>query len=298
MKHREEWDYAIVATGGGEKLERWGEFYLLRPDPQAIWSSVSPLSDFRMLHGRYIRSREGGGSWEFYKTLPEEWTITYPMKSCKTSLKFIISPTNFKHTGLFPEQAINWERVHYLFKPLANKGKTPKILNLFGYTGGATVACAVAGAHVTHVDASKGMTDVCKRNVALNNIPDNKVRYIVEDCAKFVARELRRGNTYDGIIMDPPSFGRGANGEVWKIEQHLDDLVKLCCELLTDSPMFFLINSYTTGLQPTVIKNILLTNLRKTKKDGKIKLMEAYELTLPTHEGIDLPAGCSAMAIW
>ncbi|MCL2587549.1 MAG: class I SAM-dependent methyltransferase [Firmicutes bacterium] len=287
MRASENWqDYQIVASGGGEKLEKWGDVYLLRPDPQAIWRPQFDLSGFRMLHGKYTRSQSGGGSWEFFKSLPNEWVIKYQ------NLKFIISPTNFKHTGLFPEQAVNWERVGGLI----DGKKGIRVLNLFGYTGGATVACAFAGAHVTHVDSSKGMTAVCKRNVDLNGIASDAVRYIIDDCAKFVAREIRRGKQYDAIIMDPPSFGRGANGEVWKIEEHLDPLVRDCVRLLSDKPLFFLINSYTTGLQPTVMKNILETNLTAAGAAGYD--VEAYEVGLQTHEGISLPAGCSAFGVW
>ena len=283
MRASSNWiDFQVIATGDGEKLEKWGDVYLLRPDPQAIWSARFDFSKFRMLHGKYTRSASGGGAWEFYKTLPREWVINYG------KLKFIISPTNFKHTGLFPEQAINWERMSSLVKDGV------RVLNLFGYTGGATVACAVAGAHVTHVDSSKGMTEVCKRNVELNGIPTDRVRYIIDDCKKFVDREIRRGKQYDAIIMDPPSFGRGANGEVWKIEEHLNPLVASCVQLLSDKPLFFLVNSYTTGLQPTVMKNILATNLGERYNFD----IEAYEVGLPTHEGITLPAGCSALAIF
>jgi len=296
MKESSNWrDYQIIASGDGQKLEMWGDVYLLRPDPQAIWSPPYDMAKFRMMHAKYNRAGTGGGAWEVFKSIPPEWVIAYE----PLNLKFIISPTGFKHTGLFPEQAINWEAATYLIqKAIQSDGNQPTVLNLFGYTGGATAASAKAGAHVTHVDASRGMTDVCKRNVTLNEIPPDGVRYIVEDCAKFVARELRRGKTYDAIIMDPPSFGRGAGGEVWKIEQHLDDLVYNCCKLLSDKPLFFLINSYTTGLQPSVIKNILLTNLRRTKKDGIIKHVEAYEVGVPTREGFNLPSGCSAIAVF
>jgi len=286
-------DYQIVASGSGEKLEKWGDMYLLRPDPQAIWSAEFDFSKFRMLNGKYTRSATGGGAWEFFKSVPTEWILAYKQ------LKFIISPTNFKHTGLFPEQATNWESVASCIEQRIkkNKGEPPKVLNLFGYTGGATVASAFAGAHVTHVDSSKGMTEVCKRNVELNGISVERVRYIIEDCAKFVAREIRRGKKYDAIIMDPPSFGRGADKEVWKIERDLDPLVKMCCEVLSDTPLFFLINSYTTGLQPTVMKNVLVSNLKKVGKNNALTKIDAYEVGLPTHEqGIVLPAGCSVFA--
>lgn len=299
MKESTNWgtEYQIIASGNGEKLEKWGNIYLLRPDPQAIWSPPFDLGGFRMLHAKYNRSQTGGGAWEYFKSIPDEWTINY------RDLKFIISPTGFKHTGLFPEQAINWERIGKAIKKRIQSGQGgPKVLNLFGYTGGATVAAAYAMkdiAHggtplVTHVDASKGMTEVCKRNVDLNKIPKERTRYIVEDCARFVAREIRRGNKYDAIIMDPPSFGRGTAGEVWKIERDLDPLVRACCELLSDKPLFFLINSYTTGLQPTVIKNILKTNFDKAGRTDYT--IDSYEIGLPTLEGITLPAGCSAFA--
>lgn len=281
MNTADNWkDYEIVASGGGEKLERWGSIYLLRPDPQAIWHAKFDFTAFEKLNAKYTRSSSGGGAWA--GRIPDEWFITYK------NLKFIISPTNFKHTGLFPEQAVNWDRVSEIIL----RCKSATVLNLFGYTGAATVACAKAGAHVTHVDASKGMVEVCKRNCKLNELPQTGVRFIVDDCIKFVEREIRRGKKYDAIIMDPPSFGRGANGEVWKIEEHLDYLVAKCCELLNDLPLFFLINSYTTGLQPTVMKNILLTNLKNYLS------IEAYEIGLPTSEGITMPAGCSAIATW
>jgi len=307
-------DFEVIATGGGEKLERWGGIYLLRPDPQAIWSPRSDFSKYDGLHAHYLRSNTGGGKWKILKKFPEEWTVKYTFKSGK-QLKFYISPTGFKHTGLFPEQAVNWEQVSCLIADVSqahspqrnNKSSKASInksedlgdeisakvsvLNLFGYTGGATVAAASSGAQVTHVDASTGMTDVCRRNCELNGI--NSVRYIVDDCAKFVAREIRRGKKYDAIIMDPPSFGRGANGEVWKIEQHLEDLVKICVQVLSEKPLFFLINSYTTGLQPTVLKNILARAFEKLKLDASI---DAYEIGLSTCEKIVLPAGCSCLA--
>jgi len=300
MRTTGEWkDFEIIASGGGEKLERWGSVFLLRPDPQAIWRAGFDFTKFEKLNAKYTRSASGGGSWDILKKMPDEWVIEY------RNLKFLISPTSFKHTGLFPEQAVNWDRMSMIIKNPSSTvssrteiicdnsyaiKKGAAVLNLFGYTGGATVACAKAGAVVTHVDASKGMVEVCKRNCKLNNLPDTSVRFIVDDCIKFVEREIRRGKRYDAIIMDPPSFGRGANGEVWKIEEHLDYLVGKCCRLLSDKPLFFLINSYTTGLQPTVMKNLLATNLEKHAS------IESYEIGLPTNEGIVLPAGCSALA--
>jgi len=281
LKFTSDWkDYEIIATGGGEKLERWGSVYLLRPDPQAIWRSNFNFKTYKGLNAIYTRSQSGGGAWS--GKMPDEWKISYK------NLKFVISPTSFKHTGLFPEQAVNWDRVTDVIS--RSKRESITVLNLFGYTGGATVACASAGATVTHVDASKGMVEVCKRNCKLNKLSETSVRFIVDDCIKFVEREIRRGKKYDAIIMDPPSFGRGANGELWKIEDNLDYLVSKCCEVLSDKPLFFLINSYTTGLQSTVMKNILATNLQK------YDIIEAYEIGLPTNEGIVLPAGCSAFA--
>jgi 23S rRNA (cytosine1962-C5)-methyltransferase len=294
-------DFEIIATGGGEKLERWGSVYLLRPDPQAIWSPSFNLAEFDGLNAHYLRSSAGGGKWNTLKKFPDEWTIGWG------NLKFLISPTNFKHTGLFPEQAVNWETIGALCRAYpfsdtqgeqgkrSSNGyalrKAPEILNLFGYTGGATVACAAAGANVTHVDASAGMTAVCKRNCEQNGIKN--VRFIVDDCHKFVLRESRRGKAYDAIIMDPPSFGRGTNGEVWKIETDIENLVMDCVKILSKKPLFFLINSYTTGLQPTVIKNILQRCLEKHKTCATI---DAYEIGIPTRENIDLPAGSSAIA--
>ena len=284
MKTTSEWkDFEIIASGSGEKLERWGHVFLLRPDPQAIWSAKFDFAKFEKLNAKYERSSSGGGAWTVLRKFKDEWVVEYK------DLKFLISPTSFKHTGLFPEQAVNWDKAQSLIR---GAGVTPAVLNLFGYTGGATVACAAAGAVVTHVDASKGMVEVCKRNCKLNKLPETSVRFIVDDCIKFVEREIRRGKKYDGIIMDPPSFGRGANGEVWKIEEHLNRLVAGCVELLSSEPLFFLINSYTTGLQPTVMKNILATNLKK------YATIESYEIGLPTNEGIVLPAGCSALATW
>jgi len=284
LKSTSNWhEYEIIATGAGEKLERWGGIFLLRPDPQVIWAPAFNLSKYDGLHGHYLRSATGGGKWKWLKRVPEEWTIKY------NNLKFIISPTGFKHTGLFPEQAVNWERIVSALK--SRSGAT--VLNLFGYTGGATVAAASVGAAVTHVDASQGMVGVCKRNCELNNIPNDRVRYIIDDCAKFVAREHRRGKTYDAIIMDPPSFGRGSNGEVWKIEDHLEPLVDACIKVLSDKPLFFLINSYTTGLQPGVMKNVMQRCLAKQKMCATI---DAYEIGIPTRENIDLPCGCSCFA--
>jgi len=277
MKYTSAWrDFEIIATGDGEKLERWGNVILLRPDPQAIWKPSLDYATYPQISGHYLRSSTGGGSWQWLKPTPDEWTIKYK------NLSFIISPMNFKHTGLFPEQAVNWDMV----MDVISKHPQAKVLNLFAYTGGATVACAKAGAVVTHVDASRGMTDVAKRNVALNQIPYESVRYIVDDCQKFVAREIRRGRKYDAIIMDPPNFGRGANGEVWKLTENLDDLIANCVQLLSDHPLFILVNNYTASVQPAVIENVLRKNL-----DGLHYQIQTYEIGLPTKEKLVLPCG-------
>lgn len=273
-------DYEILATGGGEKLERWGKVVLLRPDPQAIWSAPFDLAKYDGLNARYLRSESGGGRWQVYRAFPQEWQIAYG------DLKFLIKPMGFKHTGLFPEQALNWDKMTALVK---DRGGRPRILNLFGYTGGASVALAKAGAKVTHVDAAKNMVDRCRRNAQLSGCPEDGVRYIVDDCNKFVAREIKRGNFYDGVLMDPPSYGRGPNGEMWKLEDSVCALVESAARVLSDDPLFFLINSYTTGLQPTVLENILKIYLPQGKAS-------AYEVTLPTKDrGINLPCGCSGM---
>ncbi len=277
-------DYEIIACGGGEKLERWGGVYLLRPDPQAIWDAPFDLKSYKKLNARYLRSSDGGGRWETLRPFPSEWTITWKEN------KFLIKPMGFKHTGLFPEQAVNWELTGRLVK---NAGYRPNVLNLFGYTGGASVALANAGAFVTHVDAAKGMVDRCKKNAELSNVPADGIRYIVDDCAKFVRREIKRGKKYNAVIMDPPSYGRGPNGETWKIEDSLYELVMLVREVL-DKPLFYLINSYTTGLQPTVIRNMLSLAM-----NGEKGATDAYELCLPVTDNskgvVELPCGCSGL---
>lgn len=273
-------DYKIIATGDGEKLEKWGDITLLRPDPQVIWRAKRPLTKLPNINARYSRSESGGGAWEILKKFPAEWQIQWE------GLKFIVKPMGFKHTGLFPEQAVNWKRMMEL---ISKQDREIKILNLFAYTGGASVACAKVGAKVTHVDASKGMVDRAKQNAALNGI--NTIRYIVDDCKKFIEREIRRGNKYDAIIMDPPSYGRGPSGEMWKIEDNLYDFVELTKGVLSDNPLFVLINSYTTGLQAGVIANILELIFGK---DG----IEADEIGLPTEEGIVLPCGNSGFKIF
>lgn len=282
-------EYSIIASGGGEKLERWGDVILLRPDPQAIWKPASDLKKHKGLNAVYSRSADGGGAWETLKSFPAEWAVNWEYgKDIK--LKFKIKPMGFKHTGLFPEQSYNWARMIELIK-WANR--PTNILNLFAYTGGATAACLAAGASVCHVDASKGMTERAGENARLSDLPVQNLRLIVDDCFKFVAREIRRGKKYDAIIMDPPSYGRGPGGEMWKLEDNLYDFVELCAKVLSDKPLFFLINSYTTGLQPAVLLNIL--NLVMKGQNGKT---EAYELCLPTEEsGVVLPCGSSGLWI-
>ena len=265
-------------------MERWKDVYLLRPDPQVIWSSQIDLFAYPKLNAYYKRSEKGGGGWKILKPIPDEWNISYE----KLDLQFKIKPMGFKHTGLFPEQAVNWEKMSELIK---NAGRPIKVLNLFAYTGGATVACAKAGAQVTHVDAAKGMVERAGENARLSGI-ETGIRYIVDDCLKFVQREIRRGNKYDAIIMDPPSYGRGPNGEMWKIENDLFKFVGLCTKVLCDNPLFVLINSYTTGLQPMVLKNILELTMK-----GFSGRAEAYEVGIKTEEGISLPCGAGGMFI-
>ena len=277
-------DYSVIATGDGYKLERWGEVILLRPDPQVIWKSSVDMDNFKGLSAKYVRSDQGGGRWIKKGKMPDEWTVTY------NDLKFKVKPMGFKHTGLFPEQAVNWDAMRDLIK---NAGREISVLNLFAYTGGATVACLKAGASVCHVDAAKAMVERAGENVRLSGLENAKVRYIIDDCKKFVEREIRRGRKYDAVIMDPPSYGRGPNGETWKLENELFSLVELCTGVLSENPLFFLINSYTTGLQPQVIKNVL--ELTVGKRGGRT---EAYEVGLQTEEkGVILPCGNSGMWI-
>lgn len=281
MKIADDWtDYRVLATGDGEKLERWGKYTLLRPDPQVIWHAKSDLSKYKDLDGHYLRSSSGGGNWKFLKPVPERWDISWQ------GIKFIIKPMGFKHTGLFPEQAVNWNDMTTAIK---NAGREIRVLNLFAYTGGASVVCAKAGAKVTHVDASKGMVERARENARLNDI--TTIRYIVDDCQKFIEREIRRGNFYDAIIMDPPSYGRGTNGEMWKLEDNLYDFVALTKKVLSDKPLFVLISSYTTGLQASVLKNILTLIFG----EGNI---DADEIGLPTDEKIVLPCGARGLKLW
>jgi len=272
-------DYEVLDTGDGEKLERWGKVVLRRPDPQAIWPKQKP-SLWNQVDAHYHRSAKGGGEWEFFRNLPEKWTIKYK------DLDFYVHPTGFKHTGLFPEQAVNWD---WMRKLIETRGGKAKILNLFGYTGGATIACAKAGAHVTHVDAAKGMVQWAGENRKLSGIPEENVRWIVDDALKFVAREQRRGSFYDGILMDPPSYGRGPGGEVWKLENELYGLIDACEKVLSKNALFMLVNSYTTGLQPAVLSNMLLMTVGKTHKG----FVNAEEVVLPVTSGGVLPCGAS-----
>ena len=281
MKYNNEWkDFEVIKTGNGEKLERWGKVFLLRPDPQVIWPADIDLSKYNNLNAHYHRSNEGGGGWKVLRPMPDEWQVSW------RNLKFKIKPMGFKHTGLFPEQAVNWATMIDLIK---SANRPISVLNLFGYTGGATVACASAGASVCHVDSAKAMVERCKENIELSGLKDAHVRYIIDDCRKFVLREIKRGKKYDAIIMDPPSYGRGTNGEVWKLEDNLFEFVKLCGELLSGNPLFVLINSYTTGLGCTVMENVLGFAINKKG------LKESYELCLPVSDGTFLPCGNSAI---
>jgi 23S rRNA (cytosine1962-C5)-methyltransferase len=273
-------DYEVLDTSGGEKLERWGKYLLVRPDPQVIWNTPHEHPGWKKKNGHYHRSSKGGGEWEFIN-LPDEWSISYK------DLTFHLKPFSFKHTGLFPEQAVNWDWFSDL---IAHAGRPVKVLNLFAYTGGATVSAAKAGAQVTHVDASKGMVSWAKENAAASGLADAPIRWLVDDCTKFVEREIRRGNHYDGIIMDPPSYGRGPKGEIWKIEENIFPFVELTAKLLSDKPLFFLINSYTTGLQPAVLSYMLNLTVKK-KFGGKVS---AEEIGLPvSNTGLVLPCGAS-----
>ena len=255
-------DYELLDMAGGEKLEKWGKYILIRPDPQVIWNKKTKPELWKNANARYIRSNTGGGHWEMLKGLNKDWQIKYK------ELTFNIKPMGFKHTGLFPEHAVNWDNmIEKIQKEKAKRKEEIKVLNLFAYTGGATVACAYAGASVCHVDSSKGMVSWAKENIISSGLKDRPVRFIVDDVIKFVKREIRRGNKYDVIIMDPPSYGRGANGEVWSIDKNLYDLVDLCAELLSDKPIMFAINTYTGGLSGTIISNVLTMILNEKRKD-------------------------------
>ncbi len=279
-------DYEVIDTGGGEKLERWGNYILLRPDPQVIWPAEKKHPAWKKLNGHYHRSSKGGGEWEFFD-LPEQWQINYK------TLTFHLKPFSFKHTGLFPEQAVNWDWFSEIIrrKKAAEPDKPVRILNLFAYTGGATAAAAAAGAEVTHVDAAKGMIGWAKENAAASGLAEAKIRWLCDDCVKFCERELRRGNTYQGIIMDPPSYGRGPKGEIWKLEERLAPFVELTAKLLSEDALFFLLNSYTTGLSPAVM-SYLLSLYIGNKRGGSI---QAEDIGLPvTSRGLLLPCGASA----
>ena len=273
-------DYELLSCGGGEKLERWGRQILVRPDPQAIWEADKRSKLWRQANARYSRSSTGGGHWE-KNDLPQSWPIRYK------ELTFQVKPMNFKHTGLFPEQAANWD---FAMNTIRQAGRPIRVLNLFAYTGGATVACASAGAEVTHVDSAKAMVERAGENVRLSGLTDAKVRYIIDDCLKFVRREIKRGRKYDAIIMDPPSYGRGPGGEIWKLEDCIYDLVSQCEEVLSDKPLFFAVNSYTTGLAPSVLGYILHL-LACQRFGGKVTW---DELGLPcTESGMALPCGAT-----
>lgn len=281
MKLAQDWkDFCVIATGDGEKLEKWGKYTLLRPDPQVIWHAKENMAKYKALDAHYIRESTGGGHWEYIKKIPEEWNVSWK------GLKFAVKPMGFKHTGLFPEQAVNWSDIDNLIK---HAGREIKVLNLFAYTGAASIVCANAGAKVTHVDASKGMVERAKINAQLNNI--NSIRFIVDDCNKFIQREKRRGNKYDAIILDPPSYGRGNGGETWKLEENLFDFVTNLKNILSDNPLFVLISAYTTGLQPLVLTNIL--GLVFGFDD-----IDADEIGVAALDGTILPCGARGLKIW
>ena len=280
MRISDEWkDYECIDAGNGEKIERWGNVILRRPDPQAMWYTDVD-SKWNKIDGFYHRSKSGGGNWEFFSKLDNFWTVDYK------GLTFKVSPTGFKHTGLFPEQAVNWD---FMMDKIKNSNRKIKVLNLFSYTGGATMACSKAGADVVQVDASKGMTEWAKENVKLSRLENNSIRFIVDDCLKFVKREARRGNKYDAIVMDPPSYGRGPNKEIWKFEDNIYKLIEACMEILSDKPLFFLINSYTTGVSGIVLENILKTTVLKKYPNGTV---DSGDVGLPiTTNNLVLPCG-------
>ena len=284
MRIADKWkDYSVLDASGGEKLEQWGKYTLIRPDPQIIWNTARENPEWERADGHYIRSSEGGGHWEESR-LPQVWNIGYG------ELSFALKPMGFKHTGLFPEQAVNWD---WMAQKIRARKRPVNLLNLFAYTGGATVACAAAGAQVVHVDAARGMVAWAKENAALSGLAQKPIRYIVDDCIKFVSREIRRGNRYDAIVMDPPSYGRGPGGEIWKLESGIFDLLELCAGVLSDEPLFFILNSYTTGLSPSVMAYLLGVTVGKRYKG----MVTADEIGLKVQEtGYILP--CGATAIW
>lgn len=284
MRIAENWqDYCLIDTSNGERLERWGDITLIRPDPQIIWNNPSLSDEWNKAHARYIRSSSGGGSWEYRKKFSESWTIKYK------NLTFMVKPTGFKHTGLFPEQAVNWD---YCDNLIRSAGREISVLNLFAYTGGATLACANAGAKVCHLDAVRGMVDWGKENARLSGLADKPIRWIVDDAMKFLGREIRRGNKYDGIILDPPSYGRGTNGEMWKLEDCIHELMTRCTEVLSDKPLFILLNSYTTGLSPSVMAYLLKMTVGQKYKIS----VDAQEIALPVKQtGLAIPCGNTAI---
>ena len=287
MRYTKDWkDYELLDCSEGERLERWGKVILIRPDPQIIWNTPKEHPMWKHADARYVRSSQGGGHWEYRRELPEFWKINYK------DLTFKISPTGFKHTGLFPEQAVNWDMMREKIKAAKAEGREVRVLNLFAYTGGATVAAASAGASVCHVDAAKGMVHWARENAELSSLTEKPIRWIVDDCKKFVEREIRRGSKYDAVILDPPSYGRGPGGEVWKLEEHVFELVSLVSEVLTEDPLFVLLNSYTTGLSASTMAYVLGSAMKKF--GGKV---DAEEIGLPvTQSGMALPCGSSA--IW
>ena len=284
MRISDNWqDYCLIDTADGERLERWGDVTLIRPDPQIIWKCRGEASEWRTAHARYNRSSSGGGSWDYRRNLPDSWQISYG------ELTFMVKPTGFKHTGLFPEQAVNWD---YCMNEIRRASRPINVLNLFAYTGGATLACARAGASVCHCDAVKGMVDWARTNARLSGLSDKPIRWIVDDAVKFIGREIRRGTRYDGIILDPPSYGRGTNGEMWKLEDNIYDLMTMVTQLLSDKPLFLLLNSYTTGLSASVMSYLLQTTVGKR---FDIQVL-SEEIGLPVKQtGMALPCGSTAI---
>lgn len=284
MRIADNWqDYCLIDTSKGERLERWGNVTLIRPDPQIIWECNTPAKEWNNPHARYIRSSSGGGHWEYSKNLPESWNIKYK------NLTFMVKPTGFKHTGLFPEQAVNWD---YCTELIKNANRPVKVLNLFAYTGGATLACAAAGAAVCHLDAVKGMVDWGKTNARLSGLSDKPIRWITDDAMKFLGREIKRGSKYDGIILDPPSYGRGTNGEMWKLEDCIHELMLRCTQVLSEKPLFILLNSYTTGLSPSVMAYLLKMTVGRSYKTE----VNAEEIGLPVkNTGLAIPCGNTAI---
>ena len=285
MRVSDKWlDYELIDTADGERLERWGDVTLIRPDPQIIWKCEGEAPEWSSAHARYIRSSSGGGAWDYRRKLPESWQIGYG------ELRFMVKPTGFKHTGLFPEQAVNWD---YCGELIRNAGRPVNVLNLFAYTGGATLACAAAGASVCHCDAVKGMVDWARTNAKLSKLEDKPIRWIVDDANKFIKREIRRGTRYDGVILDPPSYGRGTNGEMWKLEDSIYGLMEDITQLLSDKPLFVLLNSYTTGLSASVMSYLLQMTVGR-RFEGTEVISE--EIGLPVKQtGLPLPCGSTAI---